>query len=233
MMRFRGIGESTLASKVEHLFDRQNPTVAPYASKGEVKLRVSAKANSVAEAQSLIAPVVAEIQAIAGHHYFGSDDDTLASAVGSQLQTRQQTLSVAESCTGGGLGAMLTGVSGSSSYFLGGIIAYNNRIKTEFLGVKADDLIEQGAVSETVAEQMALGVKQRFQTDWGIGISGIAGPKSDDTQKPVGMVCIAWAGPDNHITSQTFLYGEDRARDLIRYLSACDALDGLRRFLIS
>lgn len=231
MMRFRGIGESTLASKVAHLFDRPNPTVAPYASKGEVKLRVSAKANSIPEAQQLIAPVVAEIQAIAGNDYFGSDDDTLASIVGSQLQARQQTLSVAESCTGGGLGSMVTGISGSSSYFLGGIIAYNNRIKTEFLGVKSADLIEQGAVSEIVAEQMALGVKQKFQTDWGIGISGIAGPNSDDTQKPVGMVCTAWASPDNNVVSHTFLYGEDRARDLIRYLSACDALDGLRRQL--
>ena len=232
MMRFRGVGESTLASKVAHLFDRPNPTVAPYASKGEVKLRVSAKANSIPEAQQLIAPVVTEIQAIAGDDNFGTDEDTLASAVGSQLQARQQTLSVAESCTGGGLGSMITGVSGSSSYFLGGIIAYNNRIKTEFLGVKPDDLSKQGAVSEIVAEQMALGVKQKFQTDWGIGISGIAGPQSDDSQKPVGMVCIAWAGPDNSIASQTFLYGEDRARDLIRYLSACDALDGLRRQLI-
>ncbi|MGB2927048.1 MAG: competence/damage-inducible protein A [Limnothrix sp.] len=232
MMRFRGIGESTLASKVSHLFDQKNPTVAPYASKGEVKLRVSARAKSIAAARDLIAPVVAEIQAIAGLDYFGSDDDSLASVIGTQLKTKQQTLSVAESCTGGGLGAMITSVSGSSNYFLGGIIAYNNRIKTEFLGVKTDKLIEQGAVSEAVAEQMAQGARQQLQTDWGIGITGIAGPKSDDTNKPVGMVCIAWAAPDNTVTSQTFLYGEDRARDLTRYLSACDALDGLRRKLI-
>lgn len=231
MMRFRGIGESTLASKVLHLFDSENPTVAPYASKGEVKLRVSAKADSVQAAQTLIAPVVAEIKAIAGLDYFGSDEASIASVVGEQLITKHQTLSVAESCTAGGLGAMITSVSGSSAYFLGGIISYNNRIKTEFLGVNPDDLLVHGAVSEIVAQQMALGVQQQLNTDWAIAISGIAGPKSDDSQKPVGMVCIAWADPHRQTQSHTFHYGE-RARDLIRYLSACDALDGLRRQLL-
>lgn len=230
MMRFRGIGESTLADKVHHLFDLENPTVAPYASKGEVKLRVSAKANSIEAAKQLIAPVVAEIKAIAGLDYFGSDGDSLASVVGAQLKQRQQTLSVAESCTAGGLGAMITAVSGSSDYFRGGIIAYDNRIKTDFLGVNPTDLEQQGAVSEIVAQQMAIGIQQKFQTDWGIGITGIAGPKSDDSQKPVGMVCIAWAKGDRPVQSQTFYYGEGRERELVRYLSACDALDGLRRY---
>jgi nicotinamide-nucleotide amidase len=233
MMRFRGIGESTLASKVAHLFDLDNPTVAPYASKGEVKLRVSAKADSVTAAQQLIKPVVAEIKAIAGLDYFGSDEASLTSVIGETLKTKNQTLSVAESCTAGGLGALITSVSGSSDYFLGGIIAYNNRIKTEFLGVEPTALQTHGAVSETVAQQMAIGVQQRFQTDWAIAISGIAGPKSDDTQKPVGMICIAWADPQQQTHSQTFYYGEERARDLIRYLSACDALDGLRRRMIN
>ncbi|AFY38948.1 competence/damage-inducible protein cinA [[Leptolyngbya] sp. PCC 7376] len=233
MMRFRGIGESTLASKVHHLFEQENPTVAPYASKGEVKLRVSAKADSVETAKQLIAPVVDEIKAIAGLHYFGSDDDSLASVLGELLGDRQQTLSVAESCTAGGLGAMITSISGASSYFMGGVISYQNRIKQDLLGVKAEDIETVGAVSETVAEQMALGAKKYLQTDWAIAISGIAGPKSDDTDKPVGMVCIAWADPKAQVTSKTFYYGENRARDLIRYLSACDALDGLRRQLLT
>ena len=233
MMRFRGTGESTLASKVNHLFDQDNPTVAPYASKGEVKLRVSAKADSIAAAKTLIAPTVEEIKAIAGLDYFGSDDESLASVVGKLLNERQQTLSVAESCTAGGLGSMITTVSGSSNYFIGGVIAYQNRIKENVLGVSPEDLATVGAVSETVAEQMALGVKKHLQTDWAIAISGIAGPKSDDTAKPVGMVCIAWADPVHQATSKTFYYGENRARDLIRFLSACDALDGLRRKLLA
>ncbi|OKH17768.1 competence/damage-inducible protein A [[Limnothrix rosea] IAM M-220] len=232
-MRFRGIGESTLASQVNHLFAQKNPTVAPYASKGEVKLRVSAQADSIAAAQQLIKPVVNEVKAIAGLDYFGSDDETLASIVGKLLGDRQQTLSVAESCTAGGLGSMITSASGSSRYFIGGVIAYQNRIKQDVLGVNPQDLASVGAVSETIAAQMALGVKKYLQTDWAIAVSGIAGPKSDDTTKPVGMVCIAWADPNHQTTSKTFYYGENRARDLIRLLSTCDALDGLRRQLLT
>ncbi|MEB3225545.1 MAG: competence/damage-inducible protein A [Synechococcus sp.] len=232
MMRFRGIGESSLATKVNHLFELTNPTVAPYASHGEVKLRVAARAESIAAAKQLIDPVVEEIKAIAGLDYFGSDEATLPTVVGTLLREKKQTLSVAESCTGGGLGALITSVSGSSEYFVGGITAYANGVKIKHLGVNPTDLDAHGAVSEPVAQQMALGVKQTLKTDWGIGITGIAGPRSDDSAKPVGMVCIAWADPDNQVFSHTYCYGSDRHRELIRYLSACDALDGLRRRLL-
>ena len=87
-----------------------------------------------------------------------------------------QTLAVAESCTGGGLGQMLTDTPGSSSYFMGGIISYANRIKVDLLGVNAEDLAQAGAVSETVAMQMAAGVKAKLGTDWGVSITGVAGP---------------------------------------------------------
>ncbi len=230
-LRFRGIGESTLASKVNHLFELENPTVAPYASNGEVRLRISAKADSVTQAQSLIEPVVTEIKAIAGLDYFGSDDSTLPGVVGQLLQQKHQTLSVAESCTAGGLGAMITTAPGSSNYFMGGIVAYDNRIKTEFLGVESSVLIEVGAVSEVVARQMATGVKEKYKTDWGIGVTGIAGPSNDGSGKPVGLVWIAWINPEDKVISREFRYGEQRSRETIRYLSACDALDGLRRLL--
>ncbi len=176
MLRFRGIGESALAAKVSQFFDLPNPTVAPYASLGEVRLRVSAKTTSETEAIALIEPIAQEIQKIAGLDYFGSDEDTLASVVGSLLRQAGETVSVAESCTGGGLGAMLTTVSGSSDYFRGGIIAYDNQVKSDLLGVNAEDLEQYGAVSDTVAQQMALGVKKRLGTSWGISITGIAGP---------------------------------------------------------
>ncbi|MEM8827963.1 MAG: competence/damage-inducible protein A [Cyanobacteria bacterium P01_G01_bin.19] len=232
MMRFRGIGESALAEKVVHLFDSDNPTVAPYAGKGEVRLRVAAKADSVTLAKALIEPVTREIKNIAGLDYFGSDDDTLASVVGKLLSDRQQTLSVAESCTGGGLGAMLTQTPGSSSYFLGGIIAYANQVKQNILNVKALDLEQQGAVSATVAEQMALGVKESLNTDWGIGITGIAGPDGGTKTKPVGLVYIGLASPDGEAISQEYRFGERRGRELIRHLSSCSALDLLRRKLL-
>ena len=232
MMRFRGIGESALAEKVAHLFESSNPTVAPYAGKGEVRLRVAAKASSQTEAENIIKPVASEIKNIAGLDYFGSNEDTLASVVGKLLTDAQQTLSVAESCTGGGLGAMLTEISGSSKYFLGGVIAYANRVKQTLLNVNERDLIAYGAVSNSVAEQMALGVKQHLQTDWGIGITGIAGPLSDSTEKPVGLVYIAVATPEQKAFSHEYRFGDRRSRELIRHLSSCTALDLLRRKLI-
>jgi nicotinamide-nucleotide amidase len=231
MMRFRGIGESALAEKVAHLFDSDNPTVAPYAGQGEVRLRVSAKAPSQAEAVAMIEPVATEIKNIAGLDYFGSDEDTLASVVGKLLNNAEQTLSVAESCTGGGLGAMLTEIPGSSSYFLGGIIAYANQVKEQLLNVNLQDLLEYGAVSGIVAEQMALGVKQRLKTDWGISITGIAGPDGHTTTKPVGLVYIGLANPTNQTSNKELRFGQQRGRELIRYLSSCSALDLLRRSL--
>lgn len=232
MMRFRGIGESALAEKVAHLFDSNNPTVAPYAGRGEVRLRVAAKAPSQAQAQNLIQPVATEIKNIAGLDYFGSNEDTLASVVGKLLNNAKQTLSVAESCTGGGLGAMLTEIPGSSSYFLGGIIAYANQVKQNLLNVDLQNLEKYGAVSAIVAEQMALGVKQRLQTDWGISITGIAGPGGETADKPVGLVYIGLATPENKIITQEYRFGKQRGRDLVRHLSSCSALDLLRRSLI-
>ena len=232
MMRFRGIGESVLAEKVAHLFDSANPTVAPYAGKGEVRLRIAAKASDRTEAKAIIKPVATEIKNIAGLDYFGSDEDTLASVVGKLLNDAGQTLSVAESCTGGGLGAMLTETPGSSSYFLGGVIAYANEVKSTLLNVSDRDLETYGAVSATVAEQMALGVKQGLQTDWGIAITGIAGPGGDTETKPVGLVYLGLATPENKLITHECRFGKQRGRELIRYFSACSALDLLRRQLI-
>ena len=232
MMRFRGIGESALAEKVVHLFEMNNPTVAPYAGKGEVRLRIAAKAANRTEAEAMIQPVAREIKNIAGLDYFGSNEDTLATVVGRLLNGKGQTLSVAESCTGGGLGAMLTEIPGSSSYFLGGVIAYANRIKNALLKVDRQDLEELGAVSDPVARQMALGVKQSLQTDWGIGITGIAGPDGGTETKPVGLVYIGLATPEDETFARQYRFGQQRGRELIRYLSSCAALDLLRRSLL-
>ncbi|GFE71486.1 competence/damage-inducible protein A [Chroococcus sp. FPU101] len=232
LMKFRGIGESALAEKVGDLLNLSNPTVAPYASMGEVKLRVSAKAKSETEAITLIEPVAQKIREVAGLDYFGSDTDTLASVVGQLLREMKQTLSVAESCTGGGLGAMLTTIAGSSDYFYGGVISYDNRIKIALLDVNKDDLAEYGAVSEIVAQQMAKGVKNKLGTDWGISLTGIAGPGGGSDVKPVGLVYIGFATPDGGVEAHEYRLGQQRERETIRYLSSCIALDGLRRLLI-
>ena len=230
MLKFWGIAESALAEKVAAYLNMPNPTVAPYASKGEVKLRVSAKAANEAAAQDLIAPVEKQLQDIAGLDYYGADDDTLASVVGQLLLAAGETLSVAESCTGGGLGQMLTEISGSSSYFWGGVISYDNSVKIGLLGVNPEDLAKFGAVSSIVAEQMAVGVRSRLGTTWGLSITGIAGPNGGTETKPVGLVYIGLAG-SNEVESFEYRFGTARGRSLIRHLSACNALDNLRRKL--
>lgn len=232
-LRFWGIAESALAEKVDHLLNLPNPTVAPYASKGEVKLRVSAKAASAQEADRLIQPVEAEIRQIAGLNYFGADDDSLASVVGQLLQERGETLSVAESCTGGGLGSLLTSVSGSSAYFMGGVISYDNQVKMSLLGVSPEDLAQEGAVSATVAKQMAVGVRSGLSTTWGLSITGIAGPSGGTKTKPVGLVYIGLAGPNNFVQSFEHRLNSLQDRTLIRHISACTALDHLRKQLLS
>ena len=230
-LRFWGISESALAEKVNPFFDLQNPTVAPYANHGEVKLRVSARADSAAAAAQLIAPIEQQLRQIGGMDCYGADDDSLASVVGSLLKAAQATLAVAESCTGGGLGEAITSVPGSSSYFWGGVISYDNTVKVGLLNVKAQDLAEQGAVSHAVAKQMAVGVRSQLGTTWGLSITGIAGPDGGTADKPVGLVYIGLAGPK---MAQSFehQFGALRGRAWIRRLSAATALDQLRRQLL-
>lgn len=232
MLKFWGIGESALAAKVAPFFELMNPTVAPYASEGMVKLRVSAKAESEAAAIALIDPIAQQLQEIAGEDYFGSDDETLASVVGQLLRDRGETLSVAESCTGGGLGTLLTETPGSSDYFLGGVISYSNEVKMSLLGVSRESLLQLGAVSEPVAQQMASGVKKQLGTAWSLSITGIAGPGGGSEHKPVGLVYIALAAPDETVEIFEYRFGPERDRATIRYLSACHALDRLRRKLL-
>jgi len=233
-LRFWGVAESALAERVSDLLALEQPTVAPYASQGEVRLRIAARAASSREAEAMIAPIEQKIRQAGGEDYFGADEDTLASVVGQLLHTTGQTLAVAESCTGGRLGQMLTSIPGSSSYFQGGVIAYSDTVKKSMLDVNAADLAEHGAVSGLVAQQMAVGVQMRLGTTWGLSITGIAGPGGGSREKPVGLVYIGLAGPKlGAVESFMYQFGSDRQRSLIQHLSACNALDRLRRRLIS
>lgn len=231
MLRFWGISESSLAEQVADLLASENPTVAPYAGAGEVKLRITARAATAAAAAVLLEPMEAELRRRAGRHCFGGDDESLAEVVLNLLRRRGETLAVAESCSGGGLGAELTAVPGSSDVFLGGVIAYANAIKRDLLGIPADLLASEGAVSEPVARAMAEGVRRLSGSRWAIAISGIAGPGGGTVEKPVGLVVLAWAGPDG-CTTETHRFAASRGRQGIRSLSCGDALDGLRLRLL-
>lgn len=231
VLRFWGISESALAQKVAPFLEMHNPTVAPYASRGEARLRISVRSDSEVEALQQIAPIEQQLRQLTGKDCYGTDSDNLAAVVGQVLQARGETVSVAESCTGGGLGQMVTRIAGSSSYFIGGIIAYDNAVKISLLDVGSEALEQQGAVSSTVAQQMAIGVRSRLKTTWGVSITGLAGPGGGTVTKPVGLVYIGIAGPGS---SESFecRFGSLRGRESIQHLSACTALDQLRRKLL-
>ena len=227
LLRFWGIGESTLAEQLHDLLDQSNPTVAPYAGRGEVKLRVTAHATAEAESLRLLDATEAELRQRTGTLCFGFDDQSLASVVLEQLRKQQQTLSVAESCTGGGLGAELTAIPGSSDVLLGGVIAYSNALKQRLLGVSAELLEQFGAVSDPVAQAMAEGARRVTGSDWSMAVTGIAGPAGGSEEKPVGLVYIAVAGPDGCV-SKPIRLGESRGRDWVRTVSVGEALNRLR-----
>lgn len=197
-LRLVGIGESAMAEAVNDLIETgRAPTVAPYVTRrGETRLRLTAHAADAAEAEALFAPVEAEIRRRLGAHIFGADEDTLESAIGRLLLARGLTLATAESCTGGLIGHLLTNAPGSSGYYLGGVVAYDNRVKTDLLAVPETILEARGAVSEETARLMAQNIRLRFGTDLGLASTGIAGPGGGTPEKPVGLVFLALAGAD-------------------------------------
>jgi len=227
MLRFWGVSESALAEEMADLLEQANPTVAPYAGAGEVKLRITARAEHLAEAEALLEPVEREIRHRTGLSCFGVDDQDLAAVVLDRLRKRGQSVAVAESCTGGGLGAALASVPGASDVFLGGVIAYANRVKQQVLGVSEALLETHGAVSDPVAEAMAEGARRLTGADWGLAITGVAGPGGGSEQKPVGLVHIAVAGPQG-CSSEGLRFGTSRGRAWIQTLSAGEALNRLR-----
>jgi nicotinamide-nucleotide amidase len=232
LLHFWGIGESTLAEQVADLLERDNPTVAPYAGRGEVKLRITACADEPAQAWKLVDQTEQELRRRTGNLCFGMDQDSLASVVLKRLGQAGQTLSVAESCTGGGLGAELTAVPGASSVMLGGVISYANAVKRDLLSVPEALLEQHGAVSAPVAEAMALGVRRLTGSDWALSVTGIAGPDGGTPEKPVGLVFVAVAGPDG-CSSQRLRLGNTRGREWIRTVSAGEVLNALRLRLIA
>ncbi|BEV35602.1 competence/damage-inducible protein A [Synechococcus sp. M16CYN] len=231
-LRFSGIGESDLVERIRDLLVSTNPTVAPYASLGDVTLRLTASGISTIHAEALLLPMETELRQRTGRFCYGSDEDTLASVVLGLLKEAGQTLAVAESCTGGALGAALTAVPESSISFNGGVIAYSNTVKQKLLGVPSILFDEHGAVSEPVVTQMVAGLRSQFRSDWGIAISGVAGPEGGTVEKPVGMVYLALAGPQG-CEAWVQHFGSSQSRSAVQQLSVIHALDRLRLHLLA
>ncbi|WP_320677502.1 competence/damage-inducible protein A [Prochlorococcus sp. MIT 1300] len=232
LLRFTGIAESKLAEDLSDLLHQSNPTIAPYAELGEVKLRVTAKASNAEEVEQLMNPCITKIRERTKTLCYGSEQDSLASVVIDLLRKKNEKLVIAESCTGGGLGAALTAVPGASDVFLGGVITYSNDLKQKLLGVNKELLQKHGAVSAQVAEAMAKGVKEKLGADWAIAITGLAGPLGGNNKKPVGLVfcCIA---NRKFCSTKKELFGNYHGRAGIQHLSIVRSLDELRLLLLS
>ena len=209
-LKFAGIGESSVAEKINDLLNLKNPTVAPYANLGEVKLRITARAKNDLEAKNIIKPIKEKLKKDFSKFIFGEDNETLPSVLIKELTKRNETIVFAESCTGGLLSSSLTSISGSSQVFQGSIVSYSNELKNSLLNISKEKLTKYGAVSEEVCEAMAINVKEKLGADWAIAISGIAGPNGGSQDKPVGLVYISISGPNNHITN-CLLYTSDAA----------------------
>lgn len=228
-VRTTGIAESALAERVGEIEEEIAPLTLAYLPSTEgVDLRVTAWGLREDEAERLLTEVTAVLRARAGEHGYGEDGTDLAATVLAQLRTRGMRLAVAESCTGGLLGARITAVPGASDVFIGGVVAYDNVVKSGTLDVPAELLDRHGAVSEEVVSAMAESVQRQFAVAAALAITGIAGPAGGTPDKPVGTVWLAARFQSEARALKRIFPGE---RNEIRARAAQAALDLLRRMI--
>lgn len=229
-LRVSGMGESAVDEMIAPIYTKyENPQTAILFNKSEVEIQFTAQGKSEAEASSRIDRVAKMIIEKMGICVFAVNGETMEEIVGKLLSGRSETLSVAESCTGGLIGERVTGVSGASEYFIEGAVTYHNDSKIKTLGVSADLIEKYGAVSGEVAEAMALGMRNRAKTDYSISVTGVAGPGGGTKEKPVGTVFIGYADKNLTKSVKLSLPGD---RYLIRWRSSQAALDMLRREIL-
>jgi nicotinamide-nucleotide amidase len=222
-----GSGESAVEQRLGGLVTVANPSVATYAKRDGVQVRVAARATTRQEAQALLDPVVAQVRTILGNDIVGAETDSLASIVGELLRARSFKVATAESVTGGLIASYLTDVPGSSEYVLGGLVAYNEHIKQTF-GVPASIIDQHGVVSPETALALAEAARTQFGASIGIGSTGVAGPTEHGGKKP-GIAYVAVTGIDEPRTNEVRRMG---SRETMKHFTALTALDLLRRMLL-
>lgn len=227
MLRVSGIGEGVVEEKLDPLLHNSNPTIATYAKRDAVDVRVTAKAPTEEQAQALVAAVEAQVREILGSYVFGVDDETLQSVLGGLLREKGWTLGAMESCTGGLFASTITDIAGSSDYFRGGLVSYATVIKAEW-GVPQEILDRHGAVSLETAKAMASTARARLGADVGVGITGVAGP-SEQEGKPVGTIHIAIESPLGMATASPNL--RSRSRTEVKWRATLAALNLARLHL--
>ena len=230
VLRVAGMGESAVDEKIAPVYTQyDNPVTTILFNQSEIEVHLTARGRTEKEANDLLDRLSGQIEERLGNAIFSFAGEKMEEVVGLKLTLGGYTLAVAESCTGGLLAQRITDVPGSSKYFLGGVIAYANEVKTKELGVEPILLLEHGAVSAPVAEAMAEGIRSRTGTDFGLSITGIAGPAGGTEEKPVGTVFIALADGVTTVHRRFHLPGD---RQLIRWRASQAALDLLRRRLL-
>ena len=225
-----GLGESPMEVFLrEKMTQMENPSLATYAKPSEVRLRATAKAHSVEEAEATLSPIVEEVVSLLGDVVYGVDVDGLENVCVRLLKEKGWTMATAESCTGGRIASRMTGLPGVSSVYRGGVVSYWTSVKGEVLGVPQEILDQYGAVSEPCARAMAEGACRITGAEIAVSVTGSAGPDPDERGTPVGIVYIGLATPDG-----TFCRPLDlgkRRRDRIQDLATNHAFDVVRRYL--
>ncbi len=226
-----GAPEARLAEMLSG-FEKELPgeiSLAYLPSSGVIKLRLTAKGTDRDLLTGIIVEQVKKLYRTIPELIYGEDEKSLEKVIGELLKERKQTVSTAESCTGGKIAEMITSIAGSSAYYKGSVIAYDNSLKKHLLGVPDDLIKKYGAVSRQVVEQMALGARKLMGTDFSVATSGIAGPDGGTDSKPVGMVWIA-VSSDKGTIAEKYIYGSERIQNILRFSNA--ALNLLRLQII-
>lgn len=233
IVRVFGLGEGYVAEQIDDLCSKENPTCATYAKDGEMFVRVTARAENTEKAKAMCEPVVEDLKKRLGDYCYGIDVESLEEAVVRLLTEKHLTVATAESCTGGLVAKRITDIPGSSAVFHMGTVTYANEIKTKLLGVPEEILKQYGAVSPQTAKRMAQGVRERSGADYGVGITGIAGPDGGTPEKPVGLIYLALSDGQNVWVREMRGGARGKGRGYLRFLAASNALDMIRRRVLN
>ena len=229
-LKITGLGESSVNELIRDYMNKQtNFSFGIYANPEDIQVQVTTQAPTEKEVEKLLQSSVNQLTKILDNYIYGCDEETIEEIVGNLLKTNKLKVAVAESCTGGILGEMITRIPGSSEYFQGGVISYNAKVKEDLLKVPPEAIRKYGEVSRQVAKLMAEGVRRCCHSDIGISITGIAGPGGATDKKKVGLVYMALADGKKTLTQKHQLFGD---RQLIRLRSARRALNMLRMYLM-
>lgn len=227
VLRVTGLGESHIEEKVSHLLQGENPSAALYAKPGDVRIRITASADTNMEARALCRNLAKHFYAILGDWIYGEGEEELENRVVELYTKKQMTLATAESCTGGMVAQRITSVPGSSQMFGYGFVTYANAAKRNLLGVDPYTLADFGAVSPQTAAAMAAGARKMSNADVAVSLTGIAGPDGGTEEKPVGLVYLGVATKEKTLVKKLLL--GSHGRDTVRQMAANYALDAARR----